>query len=198
MSDARQASALDALRAQGAARIDPLRLHLAEALARRAAGHAGEARRLLDARLAALVDDLRARLAVAPPPQPPADADKVRAPGPLAALVAQHARAPRPAALARGPGQDAAATATTAHAAAESPAALDYFRATWARLSAEQRLAQSRARLPDNAGPLNSQHLVHRALALMHAVSPECLQHFMAQMDGLMWLDQVNQPRRGA
>jgi hypothetical protein len=193
VTDAREGSALDALRARGADRIDPVRLRLAEALARRAAAHTGDARRLIDARLAALIDDLGARVATPAPARPAPQAD--RAPGPLAALLAHHARAARPATTGL-PGASAGTgtgTGTVAPAPArDEPAGAGYFRATWARLSAEQRLAQSRQRLPDNAGPLNSQHLVHRSLALMHEVSPECLQHFMAQMDGLMWLDQVS------
>jgi hypothetical protein len=32
---------------------------------------------------------------------------------------------------------------------------------------------------------------VHRALTLMRDTSPEYLQHFMAQVDALMWLEQA-------
>ncbi|MFP4906442.1 DUF2894 domain-containing protein, partial [Paraburkholderia sp. BR14261] len=46
---------LDAWRARGADQLDPVRFHFIEALERRAAAHAGEARRLLDARLAQLL-----------------------------------------------------------------------------------------------------------------------------------------------
>lgn len=44
---------LDAWRARGADRLDPVRFHVIAALDRRAAGHSGEARRILDARLSA-------------------------------------------------------------------------------------------------------------------------------------------------
>ena len=47
-----------------------------------------------------------------------------------------------------------------------------HFRQAWKRLNAEQRLAQSRAALPQNAGPLNSQHLLHKALQQMRQLSP--------------------------
>ena len=70
--------------------------------------------------------------------------------------------------------------------------ALSYFRSTWSRLSTEQRLAQSAAKLPENAGPLNSQHLVHQSLVLMRDLSPGYLERFIAHVDALMWLDQVN------
>ncbi|MDO9352812.1 MAG: DUF2894 domain-containing protein, partial [Solirubrobacteraceae bacterium] len=65
---------------------------------------------------------------------------------------------------------------------------LGYLRSTWSRLSADQRLTQSLAKVPENAGPLNSQHLVHRALTQIRDLSPEYLHHFMAQVDALLWL----------
>jgi hypothetical protein len=71
-----------------------------------------------------------------------------------------------------------------------APEALAYFRATWARLSVEQRLRQSLAKVPANAGPLNSLHLVHRSLTLMRDTSPAYLDRFMAYADALFWVDQ--------
>ena len=72
--------------------------------------------------------------------------------------------------------------------------ALSYFRSTWARLSATQRLTQSRASVPENAGPFNSNYLLHQALQLMQDVSPEYLAHFTAQVDALLWLGQIGAP----
>ena len=69
---------------------------------------------------------------------------------------------------------------------------LGYLRTTWARLSADRRLTQSLAKVPENAGPLNSQHLVHRALLLMRELSPEYLNHFMAYVDAMSWVEQAN------
>ena len=126
-----------------------------------------------------------------------------RRPGPLAELVAHVARQkPYPVlgAIAR-PHVDAPDK--------PSPAArtLEFFKRTWSRLSADQRLAQSRACLPENAGPLNSQHLVHRSLLLMRELSPEYLEHFVGYIDALQWLEQSNEaaerpagtpPRRSA
>ena len=71
---------------------------------------------------------------------------------------------------------------------------LGYLRSTWSRLSADRRLTQSLAKVPENAGPLNSQHLVHRALTQMRELSPEYLHHFMAQVDALLWLEQAASP----
>ena len=62
-NDANAAQAtLDAWREQGADAHDPLRFHFIDALARRAAGHDGEARRVLDARLSSLLDAYAADL----------------------------------------------------------------------------------------------------------------------------------------
>ncbi|MET0540684.1 MAG: DUF2894 domain-containing protein [Variovorax sp.] len=69
---------------------------------------------------------------------------------------------------------------------------LAWFRATWSRLSADRRMTQSLAAVPENAGPLNSHQLVHRALTLMRQSSPEYLHHFMAHVDALLWLEQAD------
>jgi flagellar biosynthesis regulator FlaF len=88
------------------------------------------------------------------------------------------------------PASQAAAPARTVPAEID---ALPYFRRTWSRLSADQRLAQSQAALPGNVGPLNSQHLVHRSLMLMREVAPEYLEHFLAQVDALHALESTNE-----
>jgi len=69
---------------------------------------------------------------------------------------------------------------------------MSHFRATWDRLSAAQRLTQSLAKVPDNAGPLNSLQLVHRSLALMSELSPEYLHRFLAHVDALLWLEAAS------
>ena len=181
------ARALDALRERGVDHRDPVCFRLAEALARRAAMHVGAARRVLDARVAALVNRLEgAHDAPAPVVAPHA------APGPLAQLVAQVARAKPASVLASTPGLRATAVDRAPAGRATDPGTLQFFQRTWSRLSATQRLAQSRASLPDNAGPLNSQHLVHRALTLMQSLSPEYLERFVAHVDALQWLEQAN------
>jgi hypothetical protein len=65
------------------------------------------------------------------------------------------------------------------------------YRSTWARLKVDHRMAQLRAQVPDQAGPLNTQKLLHEALAVMRDASPQYLQAFMAQVDALLWLDQA-------
>ncbi|MDM9560155.1 DUF2894 domain-containing protein [Bordetella petrii] len=179
-ADPRDAQAtLDAWRERGADRLDPARFHFIAALARRAAAHDGEARRLLDERLAGLlqaygeaVERAAGRDAAGRAAGPAAPA------GPLAELLRQFARG----------GQAGGAAPDGAY---PELAALDYFRETWARLSTDRQLRQSEAQVPHNAGPLNSNHLVHRALSLMHELSPAYVRQFLAYLDALAWLDQL-------
>ena len=172
-----------------------VRARFAQALARRAQAHAGAARRVLDDKLAALTHAL-------------ADADDASADrassrplhGPLGELVAHVAREKSAPQLASPPKpRDATTDKTPAPPApAADPKTLQFFKRTWSRLSAEQRLAQSRASLPENAGPLNSQHLVHRSLTLMRELSPEYLERFVGYIDALQWVEQANQAAEAA
>lgn len=167
------AAVIEAVRARGEHRVDPVRFRFIEALARRAGGHQGLARRLLDERvcelLAAYRDDAGRR-----PPAAPRLQELPAARGPLGALV----------------------DALDGHAALPGGwtelKTLRDFRRTWSRLHADQQLTESLAKVPDQAGPLNSQHLVHRTLSLMRDLSPGYLDRFMAYVDALSWLEQVN------
>lgn len=162
---------LAAWRDRGAADVDPVQWCFIEALARRTATAQAPARTLLLARLEQLLAAHVQRLGATVPTAAP-----VPGPGPLAALL----------------GHIAAHAEPGAAGALPELKSLRRFRRTWARLSAEQRLAQSHARLPDNAGPLHSQRLVHRALNAMRQLSPAYLEHFIAHVDALLWLDQVH------
>ena len=124
---ATQASTLAALQARGAPQLDPVGWCHIQALARRAAAHQGATRRLLDDKLARLVELKAVR----------------------------------------------------------------NYRSTWSRLKVDQRMAQLQAKVPGNAGPLNTHKLLHEALTLMRDASPQYLQQFMAQVDALLWLDQA-------
>ena len=166
---------------------------LMQALARRAATHSGPVRRLLDARLAELsAAQGGAADAVAAPGDAHGDAsgDAIPAaratdgPGPLGWLARELARAhaaPTPEGLTAPPQRELQV--------------LKRHRATWTRLSAEERLRQALAQVPAQAGPLNSHHLVHRALMLMQATSPEYLQRFVPYVDALLALDQMQAPQ---
>jgi hypothetical protein len=71
---------------------------------------------------------------------------------------------------------------------------LDYFRETWSKLSAEKQLRHSREQVPDNAGPLNTNSLVHRSLSLMRECSPGYLQQFLSYVEALSWMEQLAGP----
>jgi hypothetical protein len=73
---------------------------------------------------------------------------------------------------------------------------LDEFQRLWSRVRTESQLRQSLAPVPENAGPLNSSALVHRALGVMRDVSPGYLQHFLGYVDDLAWMERVGE--RGA
>jgi hypothetical protein len=126
----------------------------------------------------------------------PADVAKPQAATPergaLAALVdhiAQHAPVMDDSPTATGKATPAPSSASSASTELKS---IRYFKSTWSKLSADRRLTQSRAKVPENAGPLNSHHLVHRSLTLMRDLSPEYLNRFMSYVDALSWVDQLN------
>lgn len=72
------------------------------------------------------------------------------------------------------------------------PPEVEYFQKTWAKASTGLRLRQSQQHVPENAGPLNSSQLIHRALLLMQDRSPAYLQHFLSYVDTLSWMDQLH------
>jgi hypothetical protein len=173
------AATLEAWRAGGAAAVDPVRFRFIEALARRTAAHEGLARQLLDEKLAQAIAGYRERLERA---GPQADGRAVETSARdsglagLVALLSQHA--PQ-----TGGG----------HTAAEPELkSVQLFRSTWAQLSMHRWLTQSQAAVPENAGPLHSQQLLHRGLRLMHEVSPGYLNRFVSYVDALLWLEQAH------
>jgi len=181
---------LDAWRAHGADRLDPVRFHFIEALDRRAAGHSGAARRILDDRLSTLLeayaDDLE-RAASRAGEAGNAASPCAPARGALAGLLDDIARR----APAEGDGP-AAGNAVPRPSAWPELEVLDYFRQTWSKVSTERQLRRSLEQVPGNAGPLNSSSLVHRALSLMRELSPGYLQQFLSYVDALSWMEQMN------
>jgi hypothetical protein len=193
---------LDALRSQGAALCDPAHWRAIEAMARRWRDATDLAvRAVLAAKLHAQLSAHAARMAVAALPLPapvPAKAPIGAQDGPdagsvLAALNRYIADAQRAHRL-RADGE-----AVADRLSGDEPddpsemKSLRRFRHTWAQLASEQQVAQALASGPDNAGPLNSQRLVIRTLALLRELSPDYLRRFVSQVDVLLWLDQVNQ-----
>ncbi len=65
------------------------------------------------------------------------------------------------------------------------------FQRTWSRLRLDQQLAQALEQAPENAGPLNSHSLVLRALRLMRDISPDYLERLFEYVETLLWLEQL-------
>jgi hypothetical protein len=182
---------LAAWRERGADRVDPVRFRLIEAMARRAAGHSGDARSLLDGRLSELVSAYGEAVERAVS-RDAGDAPRPRLPtrGALAEVIdyiASHATLPGAA-----PTPGAAPRSAPRDALHVEPKLIDYFRDTWTRVSASQQLQQSLERVPEHAGPLNSSHLVHRSLTLMREMSPAYFEQFLSYVDALTWLEQMH------
>ncbi len=168
---------LDAWRASGADRVDPLRFHLIDALDRRASAYGGPARQRLNERLTALIRAYEAQVDGANEASDAETAPDAGATGPLAELVTCLGHeTPDPLGL---------------RAAYPELPLLDEFRALWSRFSADRQVRQSQEQVHKNAGPLNSNQLVHRALSLMREMSPGYLQQFLSYTDALMWMEQM-------
>ncbi|MDI3381307.1 DUF2894 domain-containing protein [Xenophilus aerolatus] len=175
------APALERLRHAGVDVAQPLRFGLVAAMARRALRYEDEARERIDARIRALMAELDPTAVAAAAPQ--ADDVQDGGLGALTARLAAQAAARGEAPLPSPPGAGLAAM--------PEPRVLAHVRRVWAGLSAERRLTQSVDALPENPGPLNSQHLLHRSLTLMREVAPGCLHRFMARVDALAALEQM-------
>ncbi len=151
--------------------------------------------------LVALTADITQRIGASERPAPTAVPRVARTPSPASPAKPPHA----PTSI---PGASAAPSKRVVSPAAPTPVVttptviatddafedldvLEYFRETWSKLSTDGNLRQSLAQVPENAGPLNSSHLVHRALSLMHDVSPDYLRHFLRHADALSWLEDM-------
>jgi hypothetical protein len=178
---------LQAWREQGADSIDPVRFQLIDALARRAPAYTGVARQVLDARLGDLLRAYASDLAKAGGADAgQGDVETVAGTGlrELASVLAEQSPARKPEAM--------AGNMPLSGASYPELAAIDFFRSTWTRLSTNRQLRQSQEQVPDNAGPLHSSSIVNRSLSLMRELSPGYLEHFLAHLDALSWMDQLN------
>jgi hypothetical protein len=190
------AATIAALREHGAEHFDPVRFRFIEALARRAEGYQGEARKLLDSRLAETLQEYSGRFE-----QAPGNAGEVVAQGsqdersPLAELAAYIEQRSSVDAVLRVADDGELPIESASNSPAGTSTELKsvrYFRDTWSKLSVDQQLAQALAQAPENAGPLNSHLLVLRAFERMRDLSPEYLNRFMSYVDALLWLDQAD------
>ncbi len=183
-------SRLDALRASGADRHEPVRFAYLESLERRAATQPEAVRRALLARINTAADQLAAIPALSV--ETPVDNATTSPLAELLAYIGQHAH--------EQPHSATPPPNTQRHARPRTPRAPElksvaYFRNTWSKLSAEQQLTQTLAQAPENAGPMNSQHLVLRSLQVMRDVAPDYLQGFMSYVDTLIWLEHADPMR---
>ncbi len=195
-----------ALRLAGAAHFDAVQLHYLETLSRRLLEQPQAVRRRLEIRLRLSLSEFTTRFAKAQGaarlsaslasqrhPQSAASLQRLLDAGhfkelalQLAALDAQESPL---AALARSVAQPPGDGAGNVSARPELKA-VQQFRNTWSRLSADRQMLQAMDQAPVNAGPINSHMLVLRSLALMRDISPDYLNRFMAYADGLLCLQQ--------
>lgn len=158
-----------------------MRFHRMEALAARASRHEGEARRILDARLAELIQAYARELGNAD-----SRANTVQTTTVLGDLLA-HIEAGTAARLGHTATRDALPGASY-----PTLDMLDQFKKLWSTLRTSSQMRQSLEQVPENAGPLNSGALVHRSIALMRELSPGYLEQFLSYADSLSWIEQIN------
>jgi hypothetical protein len=174
---------VDALRLQGAHRLDPVGFHYIEVLAERASVHQGRVKHILDGKLEAAVVALRMRLDQtnrtskdAATTTPAVHGETL---GDLVRLLAEHSL--------EKPDGRLALSITTPRTELKS---VKYFRNTWSKLSAERQVTQALGQAPKNAGPINSHVVALRSLALIRDTSPDYLNRFMSYVDTLLSLEQ--------
>jgi hypothetical protein len=187
-------AAVQTCRLRGGGQADAVGLGISEALARRAAALQGEARQLLirrlDERLRAI--DARAatlaRSVAALEPTTP-----LNAVAGLSELVDRLGRSTMPPpSPATDPKRGARPAAAPIAASPRPLKAVEEHKGTWSRLRVETRLREALAQVPAGAGPLNTSHLVNRALQAMRDLSPEYLDAFMSHVDTLLRLEQAS------
>lgn len=175
-----------------AAALDPVGAAVVQAMARRAEAQQGQAQQLMLRRMERLLAEMEARASASrPSTQPegiPRQADALAS---LSELVERLGRssASTHAAPPLGAGQQASAPMVSPPRPLK---AVVEFKGTWSRLRAEQRLREALAQVPASAGPLNTSHLVNRALQAMHELSPAYLEAFMLHVDALLGLEQAS------
>ncbi|WP_158598029.1 DUF2894 domain-containing protein [Noviherbaspirillum saxi] len=209
------------LRAAGADRFDPVRLHYIEVLARRASAHRGSVKRMLDAKLAQALAVFKERFdqaqceasetvarSVQQYPHAADDLQRLFVAGDfkglrqfIATLQAREQSASLGALVRRlerhSPENADARLRGNAGSRPELKTIRD-FRNTWSKLSVDKQVAQALEQAPTNAGPINSHMLVLRSLALMRDISPDYLNRFMSYADTLLCLDQYEKEKLGS
>ncbi len=183
---ARTRSVLEACLEHGTDRVNAVRFQRIIALERRAATQEGEVRRLLDERLAQLVNACAEDLGAAPAAAPRAATTPPPDTRPRSALAELIGHIASRAAQDSEPASDAAALAVPSDTSIFAD-----IRQVCAEVRTESQLRQALADAPADAGPLNSASLVHRALTRMRDLSPDYLEHFVAYVDALSALEPI-------
>lgn len=175
---------------QAAATLAPLDWHFVSVLAQRAQTETGAVQARLMARLSHGLDALQARLNT---PAREATAPAPATASPLAELLhAMGVALPAPAHANTPAGRSApAAHSPVLPSPRPELKSVGRMRKTLSRLKVRQQVSQALAQPPEHAGPINSQMLVLRSLALMQDISPEYLHRFMSHVDALMTLEDA-------
>ncbi len=180
---------LEGWRDAGADRVDPLRFHQLEALAKRVPALQGDVREAVESRLAALAAAYEAAVC--------ASASAVRhdvqsVASPLAELTEKlAARVQQGLEVTVAVDAPAQGAQGVSSPKPQKPAMLDEVREVWSAVRLRSQLRQSLEPSQEEAGPLNSERLVQRMLVHMRDVSPGYLRHFMAYADVLSGLQQL-------
>lgn len=190
---ARLQAQLASLRSEGAARLDPVRFHFLDALARRAPGQPAPVRRLLEGKLQVALAEYSRRWAQADktpaaPVRRPGARTSARKPATPLAQLNEYIRTAA-----------SAAPGTEGERPEENElASVRRFRLAWSSSRTQDQVEQAATRKPANAGPLNSHVLVLQSLALMQELSPDYLRRFLVQVESLQWLQEAREkyPRK--
>ena len=169
---------LGALLERGGANFDPVTWHYLQSLSQRMQAHSGETQALLRQKLGRALDEFEARLT----------STQALRPGILPGDLAS----PPPSVLGQWL-QDMQARSQRHRAGARTAQLAQRL----GRMALQKKVRQAIAQAPRNAGPLNSHHLVLRALALMQAISPAYVQHLLVQIQTLQVLQQATPGRSG-
>ncbi len=162
---------LQALKEAGAPAWDPVGWHYLQTLAARTAEQSGLAQNLLNSKLEQALHAFEARrrhAEAAPTPINPASS-------PLALLLQE---------------MQSSAARSSAALPPENPR-VKQFRQQLRKISMQKQVRHALAQAPQNAGPINSQMLVLRALDLMRSLSPAYLHRFMTHLDTLLCLEEA-------
>ena len=178
------------LREAGAPTRDPVGWHYVQALAARSQRQRGPVQAQLRGRLQAALDALAQRLSTLAPTTPAPAARSAPSPA-LAALAKERER------LQRAQAQSSTPWSAPSGPSPDSPR-VRQVRRQLGQIRVQKQLSQALAQAPQNAGPINSQMLVLRALALLRERSPEYLNRLMTEIDTLLCLEDAERQRTAA